>query len=214
MNPNILNVTDISKLEKLFFSDGLIKPVAYSDLLEFTQNQISLFCHKHGIYQIPTKELIKFIKSHIGEDSAIEIGSGNGCIGRALGIRMTDNKMQDIPEIKAHYQMMGQPTVNYGSDVEKIDGISAILKYKPKVVVACWVTQKWKPGMEEGNALGVDEELIFKNGVEKYIFIGNEKTHSRKEILEKYPHRKFKHKTIVSRSLDSEKNIAYIFTKK
>ena len=176
---------------------------------------MSLVCHKHGIYQLPTWELIKFLKDQIGEGPAIEIGSGNGCIGRLLGIPTTDNKMQELPEIKALYEIMKQPTVTYGKDVEHLDGLEAIRKYKPKVVLGCWVTQKWKEGMADGNALGVDEALIFEEeSVEKYIFVGNEKTHASKEILDMFPVRKFKHKTLLSRSMDREKNIIYIFNRK
>jgi hypothetical protein len=215
MNFNIIESSDISELEKVLMGEGgKLNLLHYSALERFTQNQLSVFCHKHGIYQLPTLELINFIKKEFGSEEALEIGAGNGCIGRFLGIRMADNKMQEIPEIRAYYSAAGQPVIKYGDDVEHLDGIEAIKKYRPKVVVACWVTQKWKPGMTEGNALGVDEEEIFGNGVEKYIHIGNEKTHASKIILDIFPVKKYKHKTILSRSMDRDKNIIYVFTKK
>ena len=214
MTGNLLAVSDIQELERLLLVDGKIQCLPFDVLNNFTQEQISLFCHKWAIYQLPTKELIDFIKIQIGDKSVIEIGSGNGCMGRNLGIRMTDNKMQELPEIIAYYRMMGQPTIKYGDDVEKIDAISAIKKYRPECVVASWVTHKFKEGMESGNALGIEEEEIFGNGVEKYIHIGNEKTHIYKPILNLFPVKKFKHKTIISRSMSREENIIYIFTKK
>ena len=208
------NEIDIKELETLLIRDGKINCLPYSKLSNFSQEQITNFCHKHAIYQLPTQELIDFINKHIGGLPAIEIGSGNGCIGRALGIKMTDNKMQNLPEIKLHYAMFQQPTITYGEDVEEIDGIEAVKKYHPKVVVACWVTQKYREGEPDGNYLGVDEELLFEYGVEKYILVGNEKTHASKRILDIFPVRKFKHNTIISRSMDKDKNIVYIFTKK
>ena len=214
MTGNILEVSDISELESVLLKDGKVQNLPYELLNRFSQEQISLFCHTHAIYQLPTQELIHFIQKHIEGESAIEIGSGNGCMGRSLGIRMTDNKMQELPEVRGYYQMMGQPVIKYGEDVEHIDAISAVKKYQPKVVVASWVTHKFKEGMNVGNALGIEEELLFENGVEKYIHIGNEKTHMYKPILEIFPVRKFKHKTIISRSMARDQNIIYIFTKK
>lgn len=211
MNSSFLELSDISELESIILKDGKIVCLPFAELNRFSQEQISLFCHKHAIYQLPTKELIEFIKSEIGNSSAIEIGSGNGCIGRSLGIRMADNKMQELPEIKLHYEMLRQPVITYGTDVEKLDGIEAIKKYRPKTVVACWVTQKWKPGMKDGNALGVEEELIFANGVEKYIHVGNEKTHASKVILDKFPHKRYYNEFIISRSMSREENVIYIF---
>ena len=213
MHSAVLNIT-ISELESILLTDGKINNLPFEVLNRFSQDQLSLFCHKHAIYQLPTQELIKFLKDQIAGEPAIEIGSGNGCIGRFLDIPRTDNKMQELPEIKTYYSLMRQPVITYGNDVELIDGIEAIKKYKPKVVIACWVTQKWKEGMTEGNALGVDETLIFDESVEKYIFVGNEKTHGSKEILGMFPVKKFKHKTILSRSMERDKNIIYIFTKK
>ena len=213
MTGGLLEVTDISALEGVLLKEGKVQNLPYEELNKFSQQELSLFCHKYAIYQLPTQELIFFIRKHIGGESAIEIGSGNGCMGRSIGIRMTDNKMQEIPEIKGYYELMGQPVIRYGEDVEHIDAISAVKKYHPKVVVASWVTHKYKEGMQVGNSLGIEEELLFENGVEKYIHIGNENVHNQKPILSLFPVRKFKHKTIVSRSLEREKNIVFIFTK-
>ena len=214
MQSNILEVSDISELESILLKDGKVQNLPYDVLNRFPQEKISLFCHKHAIYQLPTQELINFVKGQIDGKSALEIGSGNGCMGRALGIRMADNKMQELPEVQLYYQAMRQPTITYGEDVEHLDAISAIKKYRPEVVVASWVTHKFKEGMEYGNAMGIEEEEIFENGVEKYIHIGNEKTHMYKPILKLFPVRKFKHKTIISRSMSRDQNIIYVFTKK
>jgi hypothetical protein len=116
-------------------------------------------------------ELIDFLKSEIGDLFTIEIGSGNGCIGRSLEIKMTDNKLQLRPEVKIMYDIQGQPIINYGEDIETLDAIEAVVKYKPSAVVACWVTHKYKDGMVVGNMYGIEEEEIFENGVKKNIFM-------------------------------------------
>lgn len=210
LNPNI----DIKPLEDLIIKNEKIIAVPFNVLNKFPQEMISLFCHRHALYQIPTVELIDFIKNEIGCAQVIEIGSGNGCMGRSLGVKLTDNKMQQLPEIINHYAILKQPVITYGDDVEKIDAISAVKKYKPQVVVASWVTHFWLPGMTSGNVYGIKEEELFENGVEKYIHTGNSDTHQYKPILNKYPVKKYKFPWIISRSMKRELNEIYIFTNK
>lgn len=212
MNGTILNNIDVTPLEEIMISsNGNIIPASFSSIEKFPQEALSVFCHKHALYQLPTTELIDFIKSEIGSTSAIEIGSGNGCIGRSLGIPMTDNKMQLRPQIKMIYEMQGQPIIKYGADVEELDAIKAVEKYYPQTVVACWVTHLFKEGMSMGNMYGIEEEQLFENGVSKYIHIGNEATHSQKPILEKYQVKKLKFPWLLSRSMKREQNVIYIF---
>ncbi len=214
MGLNLLNNVDVSPLEDLLIRDGKIIPVPFSKLKDFSQESISVFCHKHALYQVPTTELIDFLKSEIGNLPSIEIGAGNGCIGRSLGIMMTDNKMQDLPHIKLLYSMQGQPTVKYGNDVEEIPAIDAVIRYKPKIVVACWVTHFFQEGMTAGNMYGIKEEELFDNGVEKYIHVGNESPttgHTNKPILFKYPVKKYKFPWLLSRSMKKELNTIFIF---
>lgn len=214
VNMHFLPNHDISSLEKILVKDGAIQPVSFSDIADFPQEVISAFCHAYGIYQIPTTELIDFLSSEIPDsEDAIEIGAGNGCIGRALGIKMTDNKMQLWDNIKEYYKRVHQPIVKYGQDVEEIDANAAVLKYKPKIVVGCWITEKWNPGMTSGNAWGVEEYKMFGDGIQKYIMVGNSKIHGHKKILSTLHVKKYKFPWILSRSLLHENNnIIYIFT--
>ena len=212
VNANYLEIQDISKLESIIIKDGLITPISFSVLNEFSQEQISLFCHKYAIYQLPILELIDFLKDKIGNSNAIEIGSGNGSIGRALGIKMTDNKMQEWDAIKAEYAAIKQPVITYGKDIELLDGISAIKKYNPEIVIATWVTHKWHEGMKSGNFWGVEEKELFENGVKKYIHIGNELTHKEKPILKKYKVEKHYPNWLISRSIQRAQNVIYEFT--
>jgi hypothetical protein len=204
---------NIQPIEELFFRDGKIIPVPFSEVNKFPQEALSLFCVKHALYQLPTEELILFLKENIDPANSIEIGSGNGCIGRALGIKMTDNYMQTWPDIIATYAVMRQPVIQYGEDVEEINGNEAVRKYEPSTIVACWLTEKWYEGMNEGNMHGVDEYDLFRDGVKKYIHVGNEKTHGRKRILKDIKHKKYKFPWLVTRSMHREDNMIYIFEK-
>jgi hypothetical protein len=213
MQINHLPFLDISPLEEVLVKDQLIIPVAYKDIGQFPQEAISTFCLKYGIYQIPTIELIDFLESEIADKgSAIEIGAGNGCFGRALNIKMIDNKMQLWPEVRRLYQDMRQPTVNYGKDVEEISANDAVIKYKPHTVIGSWITEKWEPGMKTGNQWGVQEYKMFSDGIKKYIVIGNRGTHGNKKILKTRKVKKHKFPWLLSRSLQREDNVIYIFS--
>lgn len=134
-------------------------------------------------YLLPTDELVQWLKLAIGGRSSLEIGSGNGVLAQAVGIRATDNHLQARPEIASHYRMLKQPTVDYGRNVEPLDAHAAVVKYKPEVVVAAWVTHKFDESraQHEGNQFGVVEERIIEN-CETYIFIGNTEVHKGKSI--------------------------------
>ncbi len=205
-----LRQVDIVELEKLMFKDGLMQVVDYAVISKFSQEQISLMCHKHAIYQIITTELLDFVKNEIGEASAIEIGAGNGCLGRALGIPLTDSHMQTRPDIALTYKLMGQPPIVYPADILKYDALEAIEKFKPDVVVAAWVTELWDNKKMSGNYWGVDE-IKFKGKVKKYILVGSEKVHGDKNILQAFPVKKYKFDWLVTRSLDKGKNVIYVF---
>jgi len=210
---------DISGLEKLLLAPDYstskkIVPVSANQVLEFNQNQISQFCHTYAIYQIPTIELIDFLKKEIIE-TAIEIGSGNGVIGRSLGIPMTDNCMQKWNSIKANYRVLKTPTINYPNDIIELDANLAVNQYKPQTVIGSWITQKYEPHMEKysevsANVFGVDEiELLRK--VKKYIHIGNEHTNESKEIFKKYKAKRIYADWLISRSQKKDQNVIYIF---
>lgn len=212
MISRVLAPTNVSYLDDLFDYPN-IKPVPAATLAKIPQNDISLWCWKRGLYQVPTIELIDFLKAEIGEPaSCIEIGAGAGHIGRQLGIRMTDNMMQDWPEIKLHYKAANQPTVNYGRDVENIPAKRAINKHLPKTVLACWVTEKWVNGRKDGSMHGVDEELMLSRPpVEKYILVGNQLTHGGKAILKTIPYQVLQFDWLYSRSMEKSQNAIWTF---
>lgn len=212
MNYSIINPdVDLKPIEDIMVKFGKIIPVPASELKPFDQEYISVFCHKHALYQLPTTELIDFIKNEI-DGFAIEIGAGNGCIGRSLGIKMTDNFLQQRAIMKDYYESLGQPTINYGDDVEKIGAIKSIKTYRPNTVIGCWITPKIKERMMTVSDFhGIDENEIFPNGVKKYIHVGNENIHSDKPLLKRVAYKEYKFPWLISRSMSREKNVIYIF---
>lgn len=223
MNFNI-KASDISMIknenisyldEMLLDSDGKLIVLPYKVLKDVPRNHLVLFCVKKGFYSIPTQELIDFLKEEIGDayDQTIEIGSGNGVYSRELGIRGTDNLMQLAPKVRELYENMGQAIVPYGADVEKIDAVAAVKKYKPKIVIGAWCTHKYNPQehWRGGNEFGINEKAILSKA-DKYIHIGNESAHDKKPILSK-KHRAIKEDWILSRSQHDKKDVIYIWEK-
>ena len=210
-----IKAADVTYLDELFHYPDII-PVSASILKTISQQHLSLWCLSHGIYQVPTIELIQFLRSEIGEPAkAMEIGAGNGCIGRALGIRMTDSYQQKKETMKAVYSEAGQPPVTYGRDVTKADAEDAVRWFKPKVVLGCWVTQKWLAGVTpDGNQWGIDEvKLMNAPWVAKYIVTGNQGTHGAKRLFNYFRPVIHTPDWLYSRSLNKHLNSIYIVTK-
>jgi len=195
--------------------NGQLRVVPTAFYERFTQDDISGFCLRHGLYCVPTTELVDKINELILEvsptRSGIEIGSGNGALGKALGIPCTDNHMQDDPTIRAYYQSMQQPTVQYGSHVERLDAEAAVERYRPEVVVAAWVTHKFNESDPDrgGNMFGVDE-IAMLGKIKRYIFVGNFYTHQSKPLLG-VPHSVHAGEVCVSRSLRPRGNAIVVW---
>ncbi|EBA6160045.1 hypothetical protein BIW22_20750 [Salmonella enterica] len=166
---------------------GVLLPQPASFWRHATSGTRAMFGRKHGIYSFPTLEGIAFIKECIDgrELQTIEVGAGNGGWGKALGIRSTDSYLQRRADVAAKYAMMKQPPVAYGAHVEKLEAIKAVRKYRPTIVVASWVTQKFRADRFciRGNEDGVDELRLLEL-VDEYILIGNTAQHGDKMIVE------------------------------
>ncbi|EDY2030074.1 hypothetical protein GTB64_004516 [Salmonella enterica] len=172
---------------ELLDESGTLRPMPSAWWAAKAPEQRAIFGNKHGIYAFPTHEAVSFVRDCIAgrERQTLEIGAGNGGWGKALGIRSTDSFLQRRPDVAAKYASMRQPTVRYGSHVEKLEAIKAVRKYRPKIVLASWVTQKFRADRfcMRGNADGVDE-LRMLDMIEEYILIGNTEQHSDKMIIE------------------------------
>lgn len=183
-----------ARLDAFALDNGQLQVVHADFYRQFEQEQLAVFGHRHAAYVLPTWELITKLDELIREASpsrsAIEIGSGNGVLGNALGIPCTDNRMQERPDIQAIYQSMGQglPTVTYGEHVQKLDALEAVKHCRPEVVVAAWVTHLYteKEAHRGGNMFGVDEVLLLSK-IKRYIFVGHGGPHALKPLFDQRP---------------------------
>lgn len=215
-NMSVIDISDVKYLEdKMIDEKGIIKVLPYSFYKDIPQEHLSQVCIKYGIYNVPTLELIDFLRGEIGKylKGTIEIGAGNGAMATVLGILATDSYMQEDKKIKEFYGAFNQPITRYGFNVTNMEGNRAVNYFKPSVVIASWVTHKYNSAehWREGNMFGVNEGSILKK-VKKYIFIGNTKSHNCKPILD-IPHKEVKAEWLLSRSLSREENMIWIWEK-
>lgn len=209
LNRNI----DVSYLDDLLLKNEQLQVVDDSVYQNIPQEHLALWCHNKGIYGLPTTELVDWLKSHIVKDKTIEIGAGNGALGRTLGIPITDSCMMNDPLIASLYALQGQPITSYPDDIIEMDAVSAVKHFKPSVVIGNWVTHKYREDehWRGGNVFGIDEDFILDN-VNKYIVIGNSTVHMNKRILDR-DHTKVSFSWVRSRSMNSYANIIYIWDK-
>jgi hypothetical protein len=212
MTVSYLKDEDITDLTNdILLPNGKLKflPAEYYHNLD--QNKLRLFCHLKARYGIPTIELIDFLKDQIKDRKAIEIGAGNGDFAYHLNIPATDAKYQADEKFKNFYKMVQQPVIQYPQDVIPLTAQEAVYKYKPKVVIASWVTEKYIKGKSTGFIKGVNEIKLLKS-IETYILIGNIAVHGNKEIM-KIPHKEYCFPWIISRSNNPELNRIWIWNK-
>ncbi len=203
MNLWTLPGTDLSGMDELMYENGLLRVVPSEELLKFPVTTIQLWCVQRGVYQLPTRELIDWLKAEMG-DNAIEICSGFGVIGRALNIPRTDSYMQTKPEMAEYYESLGQKPINPPADVMKMSANTAVKILRPSVVIGAWVTQLWQEGDDFGSVEGVDEVEIYKD-VKKYIHVGNDSPHKNKRIYN-LPHKTYRFPWLVSRAKEQRLN--------
>jgi hypothetical protein len=213
ISPNLAELIELRTHAKT--PAGVLKIMPKDFYRQFEQEALSAFCVEMGCYSLPTVELMNLVNAKIMECSpsrhAIEIGSGNGVVGEALGITCTDSWMQDDPTIKAHYEAMRQPTVPYRDHVMRLDALDAVARYKPEVVVASWVTHIYDATLpyRGGNTFGVDEQLLLDR-IKRYVFIGNLDTHQHKPILA-HKHETIQDDSMFSRSMRPELNALIVW---
>lgn len=203
------SVRDISSL--LLDNHGRLRVVPARSLEGTTAQERLVFGVRHGLYSFPTEELCDFLRARIQGKTAIEIGAGHGALARALSIPATDNRQQEEAAVKAHYRQIGQPTVPYGEHVEKLDAVAAVQRYRPNVVIACWVTHLFDADRPDagGNMFGVDEARLIAS-CDEYVFIGNEQVHANKPIWA-IPHEKLTPSWLYSRAVNGSRDFIAIW---
>ena len=193
MEASYLPARETNHLDALLLdSKGRLKVVPTEVYQGIDPTDLRVWCHKKAFYALPTTELLEWLKARIGGRRAIEIGSGNGCLGRALGIPMTDNMSQNWPNVAMMYVLQRQPRVQYGEDVEDLDALAAVQKYQPQVVLGAWVTQWISPRLPPppggGSIFGIKEDQILRSpSVQEYIVVGNKLICSRPHTVIQEP---------------------------
>lgn len=207
------SITDIS--QEVICENKKLKLFDSSHWKSYEWNVFRMFCHVYGRYGIPTNEMISFLREVINGRQTIEIGAGHGDLGFHLGIPMTDSKLQNRPEVKLEYMLMGQPTIDYPDDVEEAEAIIAVLKHKPQVVIGSWITAFGNPATHNYgcNLYGINEDILIDIPyVETYIVIGNIDQHGDKPIM-KRKHDEYYFDWHVSRAKHQINNRIWIWNK-
>ena len=205
----ILKNCNVDYLDPILMDNGLLKVLDCATLRAIPQEHLMIWGGKRGIYTFPTTELIAWLKDRIAGRRAIEICAGNAATGRALGIVRTDSYIQTDPNMVAFYQVINQHPIEPPKDVDKFEANDAVDVFKPKVVVGCYVTQKYLPGDEGPPSIGSSvygvDELAMLSKIETYINVGNDISHQDKRIR-KFKFEMFRFDWIVTRSGDQSKN--------
>ncbi|HEY9769479.1 MAG TPA: hypothetical protein V6C71_13455 [Coleofasciculaceae cyanobacterium] len=179
-----------------------------------------MWCICRAIYQLPTIELIQWLKDNFNLDKAIEIGAGNNYLYHHLGIVGVDNYSEQIPAVKLVHEILNQPSTNPPPEVEKLDAIgfatslpeiAAIKKYQPETVITSWMTIEGKETekVDGGHRYAPNKDEILDTGV-VYVFISNEYIHSERLIMNK-PHKTYYFDWLVSRGYYREQNYICIW---
>ncbi len=206
--PRIIEAADPGPVRNLIGEPGSIRPVPAQALLDLGEHAILSYCVVHGIYQLPTVELLEWLDAEIPDKrNALEISAGHGDLGRLLGIRSIDSYSHLRPDVRAYYEALGQTRTLPPSRVRKLDANKAVEKFQPTVVFGAWVTQYGLCG--KSSMYGVHEvKLMGVASVRRYIVIGNDNTHGEKLALASGPtiHR---HPWLVSRGQNRSLNAIY-----
>lgn len=210
IDAELLEVTD---------AGARMRALPAAELRALPADALAAWCGMRARYGLVTAELVGFLRDLIGwrdgvdADHAIEIGAGMGDLGYRVGIHMTDSAMQTRPEIRDYYRSLGQPIIDPPPDVERLDALAAIQKYRPKIVIGSWCTQLYRDGdtpKRIGSSMyGVDEEWIIRN-VDVYVHVGNDGPHAGKRIYAAR-HETVRPPWLVSRAADQALNCVRIW---
>ncbi len=145
-----------------------------------------------GLYVWPTVELFDFFKTNIpNETSVLELGAGNGVLGKSLGWNSTDNFSQSEQFIarnkeEQRYNKMALlqlksnniAPVNYGDNVRKIDACDAVSEYKANTVLGLYLTDVTQ------NKFTINlMDAFMSESTETFYLVGNMDTHYKKSPI-------------------------------
>lgn len=154
------NLWDGLILQKLLFKKGLERKLVSVKKFKLVwpfiikKKILMPLVNAKGIYCFYSKELVREFKKLIGDSSCLEIGAGDGVltqflINEEINCIATDNYSWD------NY-------IKYPSFVKRLDGKSALEKYKTDTVICSW------PPPENN----FEKHVFSSNSVKLYIVIG------------------------------------------
>lgn len=213
MRMDILPSGDTSPIDREVMDGNRIRLLPAAVWRQFPHDLLRQWCNDRARYGVVTQELVDFIKPIINGRRALEVAAGMGDLGFHLGVPMTDSHLQERPMMRKYYETFKQTLTTPPADVRKRGAIQAIRDYRPQVVIASWLTQKFAAGDEErgigSNIYGPDErEIIW--ACDTYIHIGNAHVHGDKRVLA-LPHETHRPDWMVSRAANQFANCIYIW---
>lgn len=190
---------------------GRIRELPAAEWLQFPWEELRMFMHEYPVYVLPTTELLDMLADLTDGLKTIEIGAGSGSIGRHLGIKMTDSYLQqDNALVKKLYELTGQPVIHYPPDVIKADALTAYRRFKPECILGCYVTHRWREGMQNGNMYGVDFERLLPL-IRRLVLVGNKHVHWENPIMS-LNHREIDlHGALITRNEDRSADRIYVW---
>jgi len=204
---------DVEYLDRaLLDENGRLKLLTNYDYRCFPHVHLRVWASLHSRYGFPTTELIAWLKERIAKRTALEIAAGNGDLGHRLDIPMTDSYQQvDDRETMLYLAAMGVTPTNPPPDVKKEDGENAVRRRKPRVVIACYATEKWdkREPNKPGNYKGIRYGYVIER-CETFILIGNKSVHGQSSALA-LPHEEFYFPWIVTRSKQQSDNRIWVW---
>jgi len=195
---------------QLLDGNGRLRLLSADELRAIDPLTLRMWCCVRARYLLPTLELVAWLRAVINGEKAIEVAAGMGDLGYHLGIPMSDSYAQQAPDMVQKYALIGNAPTAPPADVERLDAEAAVRRYKPKIVIAAWLTHKYQPGDANGFEHGANEKYIVDRAT--YIFIGNQRVHGAKRILQ-LDHASYFLPWIVSRSSEPKRDVVYIWRK-
>lgn len=201
---------------------------SFDDLGKYGWPLVRIWMHYKGVYVLPTVELVDYILEEFFPENewtderidkeVIEICSGRGMLGRSLGIRMTDSKLQATNKnIMMYYQLANQPLIKYPSDVMMMDANDAVNRLHPHTVIGSYVTWGSRKKVDcyqlGASYYGPDLMKIYDK-VSRIILIGNLSILAHTTYpINMYPYKEITDVPgLITRS-DPNKNVILIWTK-
>ncbi|MGL5923740.1 hypothetical protein [Chroococcidiopsis sp.] len=134
----------VKAIDQQLLREGRILLHPYKFYAQFDNLELRMWMQFRGRYQLPTIELIDWLREKIGDRFAIEVAAGNADLGYHLGIHQTDSWIQMHPLMQGYMYARDAKATAPKLDVEKLETVEAIKKYKPQIAIASWLTQKKK----------------------------------------------------------------------